>query len=263
MWNLYKAKLTLLWSPLSTEKDAAIIKWSLNQLSDCLHWFLYNTPTTIAANRVFSKPEKNQTHHLKGEFAAFANLDKMCFVKYFYVTHEQQLEKSLLQSLNPYSIQYRFIMCLLAFFASHSIWNCDSKFGFRTDIQVVLKGIPIKRIAWLFLLSRFCLLKKEVAQKDLLLWARKGFVLGINLFQIAFLFFPQPIRSLRDGTFSTREPSVRESTVMTIRNFSILVKRVFGNFFWTMMRTFSLIQSVCSFLVYKSIHHLSEGQSWI
>ena len=33
------------------------------------------------------------------------------------------------------------------------------------------------------------------------------------------------------------------------------------HFFWTMMRTFSLIQSVCSFLVYKSIHRLSEGQS--
>ena len=155
----------------------------------------------------------------------------MCFVKYFSVTHEQQLENSLFQSLNPYSIQYRFIIYLLAFFASHSIWNCYSKFGFRTDIQVVLKGIPIKRIAWLFLLSRFCLLKKEEAQKYLLLWARKGFVLGINLFQIAFLFFPQPIRSLRDGTFSTREPSVRESTVMTIRNFSFSVKRVFGIFF--------------------------------
>ena len=57
MWNLYKAMFPLLWSPLSTEKDAAIIKWSLNQLSDCSHWFLYTT-TTIAANRVFSKPEK-------------------------------------------------------------------------------------------------------------------------------------------------------------------------------------------------------------
>ena len=223
----------------------------------------FYTPPLLSLPTVYSQNLKKSNLPLEGEIAAFANLDKMCFVKYFSVTHEQQLENSLFQSLNPYSIQYRFIIYLLAFFASHSIWNCYSKFGFRTDIQVVLKGIPIKRIAWLFLLSRFCLLKKEMAQKYLLLWARKGFVLGINLFQIAFLFFPQPIRSLRDGTFSTREPSVRESTVMTTRNFSILVKRVFGNFFWTMMQTFSLIQSVCSFLAYKSIHHLSGGQSWI
>ena len=112
MWNLYKAKLTLLWSPLSTEKDAAIIKWSLNQLSDCLHWFLYNTPTTIAANRVFSKPEKKSNPPLEGEIAAFANLDKMCFVKYFSVTHEQQSELSfaIVESLfNPIQIYYLLV----------------------------------------------------------------------------------------------------------------------------------------------------------
>ena len=107
---LHKVMFTLLWSLLSTKKDAAIIKWSLNKLSDCSHWFLC-TNTTITANRVFSKPEK-----LEGEIAAFANLEKMYSVIFCSVTHEQQLENSLWQSLNPYSSQYKFGICLPAFF---------------------------------------------------------------------------------------------------------------------------------------------------
>ena len=80
----------------------------------------------------FLKTWEKSNLPLEGEIAAFANLDKMCSVIFCYVTREQQSKYSLWQSLNPYSSQYRFIICLPAFFESHSIWNCDSKFGFQT-----------------------------------------------------------------------------------------------------------------------------------
>ena len=79
---LHKVMFTLLWSRLSTEKDAAIIKLSLNQLSDCSHWFLCTT-TTTAANRVFSKPEKKTKPTTWGGNRCFCKSWQNCVLIYF------------------------------------------------------------------------------------------------------------------------------------------------------------------------------------